>query len=136
MTTKGKLNDVIGWLNREYNQESPKYSISDGPKPEVIRYDEETAISLWACGAIVCIGDQIYFIDEDDGFWFTTDTEHNYALQGSFCIGWLDSYTEALRRLNNYVKDNGSPVYYSDYYSDTGRICHYELKGKQHLMTN
>ena len=126
MTAKEKLEEVMDWLNDEYCQDSPKYRIIDGPKPEVIRYDEETAISLWACGAIVCIGDQIYFIEEDDGFWFTKDTEHNYALQGSFCVGWLDSYTKALRCLNKYVKENGSPVYYSG----TDRICHYELKSK------
>ena len=126
MTAKEKLEEVMDWLNDEYCQDSPKYSIIDGPKSEVIRYDEETAISLWACGAIVCVGGQIYFIEEDDGFWFTKDTEYNYALQSSFSIGWVDSYTKALKRLNKYVKENGSPVYYSG----TDRICHYELKSK------
>lgn len=126
MTAKEKLEEVMDWLNDEYCQDSPKYSIIDGPKSEVIRYDEETAISLWACGAIVCVGDQIYFIEEDDGFWFTKDTEYNYALQSSFSIGWVDSYTKALKHLNKYVKENGSPVYYSG----TDRICHYELKSK------
>ena len=62
-----KLRNITQWLNENYNQNSEKYSIVMGAKPEVIRYDDETVISLWACGAIVCINSLMYFIQEDDG---------------------------------------------------------------------
>jgi hypothetical protein len=83
-----KLESIVRWLNENYNQESDNYSIIHGPKPEVVRYDEETAISLWACGAIVCIGSLLYFISEDDGNWFINYSGRDYGYQSTFSIGW------------------------------------------------
>ena len=53
MSTESELKSIVSWLNKKYNQDSDKYSIFEGAKPEVIRFNERTAISLWACGAIV-----------------------------------------------------------------------------------
>ena len=121
MEVKQKLGNIVNWLNKNYNQDSDKYSIFNGAKPEVIRYDEHTAISLWACGAIVCINSILYFIGEDDGHWFLSESENGY--QESFSIGWAQSFSDAMRKLEDYTKENGKPVYYSG----TKTICHYTL---------
>ena len=90
----------------------------------MIKYDEHTAISLWGCGAIVCIGSILYFIQEDDGNWFTHNEEHGrIGLQTSFSIGWAESFSKALNDLVEYAKEHGEPVYYSG----TDIICHYTL---------
>lgn len=123
MKLKEKLESIVYWLNENYNQDSENYSISNGAKPEVIRYNKEIAISLWACGAIVCIGSLLYFISEDDGNWFIRDSEGDYGLQSTFSIGWAESFTEAIKRLENYINKNGKPVYFSG----TNTICHYTL---------
>lgn len=136
-----KLRNITEWLNKNYNQDSENYCIFEGAKPEVIRYDDETAISLWACGAIVCIKSMIYFISEDDGHWFCTMyyngsvlDEDGYippfmrkrpamGLQDNFSIGWVNSFVNAMTNLNKFVKENGTPVYFSG----TDVICHYTL---------
>lgn len=123
MKLKEKLESIVNWLNKNYNQDSKNYSIFSGAKPEVIRYNKEIAISLWACGAIVCIGSLLYFISEDDGNWFIRDSEGDYGLQSTFSIGWAESFTEAIKRLENYINKNGKPVYFSG----TNTICHYTL---------
>lgn len=123
-----KLNSIIKYLNERFNQESDEYNFFQGAKPQVIRYDEDTAISIWACGAIVCIGDMIYFISEDDGIWYCNDD----YFQSIFSIGWADSFIKAFSDLNKYVKENGEAVRYSlgtGSNGDTiyGDICHYKL---------
>lgn len=123
MSMEEKLNKIIDWLNENYNQESENYSIFNGAKPEVIKYDEHTAISLWACGAIVCIGSILYFIQEDDGNWFLTEGEYSTGLQSCFSIGWAESFTKALTDLVEYTKEHGKPVYYSG----TDILCYYQL---------
>ena len=70
---KQKLSEIVSYLNARFNQQSEDYSIFFGAKPQIFRYDKETAISLWACGAIVCIGSILYFISEDDGNWFINE---------------------------------------------------------------
>ena len=125
MDTKATLSGIVSWLNENYNQDSPKYNIFVGSKPEVIKYDDHTAISLWSCGAIVCIGSILYFIEEDDGNWTMTENEDGswYGLQSSFSIGWAKSFADALTRLIDYTKENGEPVYFSG----TDVLCHYSL---------
>ena len=127
MNSKEKLESIVCWLNKNYNQNSDNYSIILGPKPEVVRYDEETAISLWSCGAIVCIGSSSYFIGEDDGNWFlrSSEAERDYGYQTTFSIGWAESFSEALKRLTEYIKENGKPVYYKGIKQKI--ICHYSL---------
>lgn len=139
--TQLKLQEIVEWLNENYNQDSENYSIFAGAKPEVIRYDEHTAISLWGCGAIVCIKSIMYFISEDDGNWFCSmyydgsdldedgclpsyvKNRPDMGLQGIFSIGWTDSFTTAMLNLKKYVEENGTPVYYSG----TKTICHFTL---------
>ena len=116
---KEKLNGIVSWLNNNYNQESENYDIFIGSKPGVIKYDEHTAISPWACGAIVCIGSTLYFIEEDDGNWFLRDV----GLQTPYSIGWAKSFVEAMNILIKYVEENGKPICYSG----TDIICNYTL---------
>ena len=127
--TELKLNDIIQYLNKRFNQDTSEYSFIQGAKPQVIRYDKETAISTWACGAIVCIEDIIYFFSEDDGTWYCDDK----GSQTNFSIGWADSFINAFNSLSDYVKENGEPVRYNlgtDSEGNTiyGDICHYKLK--------
>ena len=126
--TKEHLKNIVNWLNINYNQDSENYSIFTGAKPEVIRYDEHTAISLWACGAIVCIQSILYFIGEDDGNWFLSEAKRSekyedYGYQNTFSIGWAKSFYDAMKRLEDYINENGEPVYYSR----TNIICHHTL---------
>ena len=128
MNNKEHLKNIVNWLNKNYNQTSENYSIFDGAKTEVVRYDEHTAISLWACGAIICIGSLIHFIGEDDGNWFLleakrSDKYEDYGYQDHFSIGWAKSFYNAMIRLEDYIKENGEPVYFSG----TNTICHYTL---------
>lgn len=128
MDNKEHLKNIVNWLNKNYNQDSKNYSIFNGAKPEVIRYDEHTAISLWACGAIVCIKSIMYFIGEDDGNWFLSEAKRSgkyedYGYQDQFSIGWAKSFYNAMKKLEDYINKNGERVYYSG----TNIICHYTL---------
>ena len=121
---KEKLEAIVSWLNNNYNQESENYNIFVGSKPGVIKYDEHTAISPWACGAIVCIGSLLYFVGEDDGNWLLIEgKEYGCGLQDRFSIGWAESFVEAMNKLVEYTKENGQPVYFSG----TKVLCHYTL---------
>lgn len=124
-----ELKEIVRWLNKNYNQDSENYDIFCGSKPEVIRYNDHCAISLWSCGAIVCIYDILYFIAEDDGYWWINDEQNessaNYASQKVFSIGWAESFSNALKDLKEYVWKHGEPIYFSG----TKTICHYMLTG-------
>ena len=113
----------LGYENGR-NEQKPTQKFRVGPKPQIIRYNEHVAISFWACGAIICIYDILYFIQEDDGNWFVHEDKYQPALQSCFSIGWIESFTDALNRLKEYVWTNGTPVYYSG----TDIICHYSIR--------
>lgn len=122
-----KLKEICEWLNNNYNQETENYNIFFGSKPGVIKYDEHTAISPWACGAIVCIEDILYFIAEDDGNWWINEeknTKHgDFGYLTKFSIAWGESFIDALKTLKDYVFQHGTPIYFSG----TDTICHYTL---------
>ena len=115
------LSGILDYLNANYYQDSDNYNLIDGARPIVFRYDEHSAVSLWACGAIVCIEHIMYFIQEDDGCWFVSS--NGKAVQDCFSLGWSDSFINAMKKLQEYVRDNGTPVYYPN----TEDICHYTL---------
>lgn len=136
-----KINEIVQYLNEHFSQDSPEYSIFFGTKPQVLRLDNETAVSTWGCGAIVCIGRSVIFIEEDDGNWFAPEYINGNRIhdelsfefwkkhpivgcQTPFSLGWGDSFINAFQRLNEYVKTNGVPYYYAG----TDTICGYELK--------
>ena len=131
---KQKLTKIVEYLNSRFNQQSKEYSIFSGANPQIIRYDKETAISLWACGAIICIGSILYFISEDDGNWFVRgETDYDSGLQGRFSIGLADSFVRALENLSKYVEKNGVPVRYQLGVDESGNqiygdICNYRLE--------
>lgn len=121
-----KLNQIANWLESKFNQETitvDQYVIQ--PNVEVLKYDEHTAISLWECGAIVCIGSILYFVGEDDGNWFVHNDNDFVGFQSAFCIGWTSSFIAALERLEKYVNNHGTPVYWSD--NPEKGICYYKL---------
>lgn len=134
---KEELKSIVDWLNKHYNQDSEDYNIFLGAKPGVVRFNDHTAISLWACGAIVCIYDKIYFIQEDDGYWWYNDEEDKeyygrYAYQDGFSIAWAESFSGALTELKKYVWEHGCPVYFSG----TEVVCHYCLEDKKEESQN
>ena len=121
------LFEIEEWLNQNYNQASENYSIINGAKPGIVKYDEHTIISFWGCGAIVCISEILYFIGDDDGHWFINGTCQNYGnkwgLQSPFSVGLAPGFIEAMQRIVDYTKEHGEPVYYSG----TDIICHYKI---------
>ena len=119
-----ELQGVVDWLNDNYNQESENYSIFFGSKPGVVKYNDHIVISLWGCGAVVCIYDQLHFVGEDDGNWFIHELEHYGDVQTGFSIAWADGFAEAISNLKKYVDEHGEPVYFSG----TDTVCHYKLK--------
>lgn len=125
---KDELTLVVDWLNKNYNQDSENYNVFFGSKPGVVKYNDHIAISLWGCGAVVCIYDMLYFVEEDDGSWWIKEEEDKkygeYGYQGSFSIAWAEGFAEAVKRLKEYVYANGKPVYYSG----TDVVCHYRLE--------
>ena len=127
---KDELKNVVDWLNENYNQDSDNYSIFCGSKPGVVEINDHTAISLWGCGAIVCIYDQLYFIQEDDGYWWFNDEEKEYgryAYQDRFSIAWAEGFAKAMTDLKKYVWEHGTPIYFSG----TEVVCHYRLGGEE-----
>ena len=127
-TLEKELNELVDYLNENYNQDSDNYNIIFGSKPGIIEYNDHIVISLWACGAIACIYDQIFFISEDDGNWWINSEEKEYGkfgYQDSFSIGWAESFINAMSELKKYVWEHGNPVYYSGTREQI--ICHYRL---------
>ena len=127
-SNKELLFEIESWLNENYSQENlENYNIFNGPKLGVIRYNEKTAISFWGCGAIVCIGHLLFFIDEDDGNWSCSKSFQGddtiTGLLDSFSIAWAPGFVEAIQNLIEYVNKNGKPIYYSG----TDVICNYTL---------
>lgn len=120
-----KLKSIVDFLNVRFGKSSIEYILLEGLKPRIIRYDHETAISLWGCGAIVCISDNLYFISEQDGHWHI-DKEF------AFSLGWANSFMDALANLQKYVRENGEEVKFyfgkdqngNEMYGD---ICHFRL---------
>lgn len=133
MNTTNKLNEVVDYLNKRFNQGTNEYNIVEGAKPQVIRFDKTTAISTWACGAVVCIGSILHFISEDDGHWYLNESNKGYiGFQQNFSIGWSNSFIKAIANLNRYVEENGEPVRYTlgkdeDGSTIYGTICYYKL---------
>ena len=130
MDAKDELRAVVEWLDKNYNQDSDNYSIFMGSKPGIVKFNDHIVISPWACGAIVCRYDQLYFLEEDDGNWWINEEEDKkygrFAYQDGFSIAWAESFAYALTELRKYVWEHGKPVYFSG----TESICHFRLEDK------
>ena len=127
---KSILEDVTEYLNDNYGPDEchPKGVI-------VYPCTDKVVFTCWGCGAIVYINGGIYYISEDDGYWWVNEStfkvsdrysreEFGYKTAGT-SIGWAKDIAEALIRLNKYVEENGTPVYYVGV--EPPRICHYIL---------
>lgn len=127
---KDELQGVVDWLNDNYSQNSENYNIFCGSKPGIIEYNDHIAISPWACGAIVCVWDQLYFIEEDDGNWWLPEMKtergrRDYGYQTGFSVAWAESFSNAILELKKYVWEHGKPVYFSGLSEKI--VCHYCL---------
>lgn len=122
-----KLDKVVEMLNEKYNQTNKDYDMFHGvSSEEIIRFDDETAITFWNLGVVVCISSFIYFVSEDDGHWTLPKEDYSFGhLPTPFDITFVDSLSKALERLNKYVEENGKPVYFSGFKPKT--LCGYKL---------
>ena len=128
--TKKKLNEVERWLNENYSQQNElgyDFVEESWENPCIVRYDEHTAVAFWTCGAVVCIGDMLYFIEGDDGVWVVNEKKTKV---GTVIPGMLSGFTvmlagklsETLTMMEKYVRENGKYVEESE-----RTIAHYTL---------
>ena len=128
--TKKKLNEVERWLNENYSQQNELgYDIVEESweNPCIVRYDEHTAVAFWTCGAVVCIGSMLYFIEGDDGIWVVNErkTKIGTIISGmlpGFTVMYAGKLSEALTMMEKYVRENGKYVEESE-----RTIAHYTL---------
>lgn len=106
------LNDLAQYLNNNYG--------NDIGHPEgVVKYQHTNTtcfFTCWDCGAIVCINGRIYFINDDDGYWWIDesiilDIEHSHIKEEfgydcGFSIHYAPEIALALIRLHTYIIDN------------------------------
>ena len=126
---KQTLISVAEYLNDNYGPDKshPKGVIA-------YPYADKVVFTCWDCGAIVYINGGIYYIAEDDGYWWVNESTFQagtcsreafgYNTPG-ICIGWAKDIAGALIRLNRHIEDNGTPVYYAGI--EPPRVCHYVL---------
>ena len=128
--TKKKLDEVARWLNENYSQQNElafDLVVGSWEKPCIVRYDEHTAVAFWACGAVVCIGSMLYFIEGDDGIWVVNErkTKIGTVISGmlpGFAVMYAGKLSEALTMMEKYVRENGKYVEESE-----RTIAHYTL---------
>ena len=112
--TKKKLNEVERWLNENYSQQNELgYDTVEESweKPCIVRYDEHTAVAFWTCGAVVCIGHMLYFIEGDDGIWVVNErkTKIGTVISGmlpGFTVMLAGKLSEALTMMEKYVEES------------------------------
>ena len=128
--TKKKLDEVARWLNENYSQQNElafDIVVSSWKNPCIVRYDEHTAVAFWTCGAVVCIGGMLYFIEGDNGIWVVNErkTEIGTVISGmlpGFTVMLAGKLSEALTMMEKYVMENGKYVEESE-----RTIAHYTL---------
>ena len=128
--TKKKLNEVEKWLNENYSQQNElgyDFVEESWENPCIVRYDEHTAVAFWTCGAVVCIGGMLYFIEGDDGIWVVNErkTKIGTVISGmlpGFTVMYAGKLSEALTMMEKYVRENGRYVEESE-----RTIAHYTL---------
>ena len=116
--TKKKLNEVERWLNENYSQENElafDLVVRSWKNPCIVRYDEHTAVAFWTCGAVVCIGSMLYFIEGGDGIWVVNErkTKVGTVISGmlpGFTVMLAGKLSEALTMMEKYVRENGKYV--------------------------
>ena len=123
---KSILEDVTKYLNDNYGP------FKGHPKGVVkFPYTDKVVFVCWECGAIVYIDRGIYYIAEDDGYWYIEKSVLEFGREefgyksGGYSIGWAKDIADALITLNSYIIDKGKPVYYEGI--EPPRICHYIL---------
>ena len=112
--TKKKLNEVERWLNENYSQQNElgyDFVEESWENPCIVRYDEHTAVAFWTCGAVVCIGSMLYFIEGDDGIWVVNErkTKIGTVISGmlpGFTVMLAGKLSEALTMMEKYVEES------------------------------
>lgn len=122
MLLEDRLKEIVNYLNNNHY-------IASQHTNKVLRYCQDTAISFWECGAIVCIGARMCYIQEDDSYWFYCTSENGECgCKSSSSLSWGLDIATAITRLYEYVKEVGYPYNYAN--SDA--VCGYELVEDSH----
>jgi hypothetical protein len=124
------LEGVSQYLNDNYGPDESH------PKGVIIYpYVDKVVFTCWDCGAIVYINGGIYFISEDDGYWWVNKS--TFQINGSntrevfgyldkgICIAYAPYIADALIRiLRNQmeIKKHFGLIKDDSYYGD----CHYD----------
>lgn len=107
---KSLLNSVADYLNENYHQNSENYkNLICKDKTNVFTlFDNKCIVSTWLCGAIVCIETRVFYIGEDDGYWFVKNLkdyngyEYIGCRTGGSALGNATATARALIDLFNY----------------------------------
>lgn len=108
---------ITDYLNNKYIKPSDKI-----PELEVVELSgNKVALSYWEHGVIAATGRVMYFIKQDDLHWYY----EGYTRIGSSCSA---SLSDALLRIDFYLKAKGKPYYYdgSDI-TDVRNLAGYEI---------
>lgn len=116
--TKKKLDEVARWLNENYSQQNElafDLVVRARKNPCIVRYDEHTVVAFWTCGAVICIGSMLYFIEGGDGIWVVNErkTKIGTVISGmlpGFTVMLAGKLSEALTMMEKYVRENGKYV--------------------------
>lgn len=109
---KSLLGKVADYLNKNYYQSSENYEkiICTDATNVFPLFNNRCIVSTWLCGAIVSIEKQVFFISEDDGFWFTLNLKKDNAYEyvgskgGGASALHLNSIARAMKDLSNYIE--------------------------------
>lgn len=107
---KSLLNEVTDYLNANFYQSSENYNkIICTDKTNVFTLcNKRCIVSTWSCGAIVSINKQIFYISEDDGYWFVENLKDDKGYEfvgcktGGTSLSHITSITRALNDLLKY----------------------------------
>lgn len=94
--------DIINWLNEFADQDSDLCYKKDSGEFPSHRFNPSTLVTLWECGAVAIIDNIIYFISEDDGYWFAKETSPEFHINWSKnFIACLNKAVEEYKSLQN-----------------------------------
>lgn len=95
---KSKMDDLLNYLNNKYSQKNCWLDHTE-KIPTIEKY-KEIIISYWECGAIALIEKWIFFIGQDDLYWFY-DTKNYQGLD--FCSKeYAKDISDALNRIDMF----------------------------------
>lgn len=96
-----KLKNVLEKINSDFNQDNmPEYNKA---------YDYgDCKVFFWVRGGVLLWKRWCIEFSEDDGHWLMSKRNPNYIAHS-----WLVSKVECYKAINEWIKENGTPYWYS-----------------------